>query len=103
MDKETRKETVTPKTPPKTAAPRKEPRSIRGVVVSDKMNKTRVIEVKRTFQHRLYHKNLVRGSRLFVHDEKNESKVGDFVSAVSTRPLSKYKHFRLLKVLEKRD
>lgn len=75
---------------------------IKGVVVSDKMNKTRVIELKRTVRHRLYHKNLVRRVRLFVHDEKNESKIGDVITVISTRPLSRNKNFRLLKIVEKR-
>ena len=76
--------------------------SIKGIVVSDKMDKTRVVEIKRTLRHRLYQKGLVRRSRLFVHDEKNESKVGDVVLAVSTRPLCKNKNFRLTKIVEKR-
>lgn len=75
---------------------------IRGVVVSDKMNKTRVIEVKRTLRHSLYHKNVARTSKIFIHDEKNESKAGDVVTAVATRPLSRHKQFTLLKVVEKR-
>ena len=78
------------------------PRTIEGVVVSDKMSKTRVIEVKRTIRHALYRKNLVRRSRIFVHDEKNESKVGDVIMAMATRPLSKNKSFRLMKIIEKR-
>ena len=75
---------------------------IRGVVVSDKMNKTRVIEIKRSLRHSLYHKNTVRSSKIFIHDEKNESKVGDVVTAVATRPLSRHKQFTLLQVVEKR-
>ncbi|MFM8270217.1 MAG: 30S ribosomal protein S17 [Pseudomonadota bacterium] len=75
---------------------------IRGVVVSDKMNKTRVIEIKRTLRHSLYHKNVLRSSKIFIHDEKNESKVGDVVTAVATRPLSRHKQFTLLNVVEKR-
>jgi|694.fasta_scaffold61877_11 small subunit ribosomal protein S17 len=75
---------------------------IRGVVVSDKMSKTRVIETKRTLRHSLYHKNVARSSKVFIHDEKNESKVGDVVTAVSTRPLSRHKKFRLSKIVEKR-
>lgn len=81
---------------------RNRPQTVRGVVVSDKMSKTRVIEVKRASQHRLYQKKLVGRARLFIHDETNASHVGDTVLAVSTRPLSKNKHFRLMKVLEKR-
>ena len=76
--------------------------TVRGVVVSDKMMKTRVIEVKHGRQHRLYHKKMISSSRLFVHDEKNESHTGDVVLAALSRPLSKNKHFRLVKVLEKR-
>jgi len=85
-----------------TTTPRKSARTISGIVVSDKMNKTRVIEVKRNYQHRLYSKSLVRKARIFVHDEKNVSKVGDTVIAVSTRPLSRHKSFRLTKVVENR-
>ena len=74
---------------------------IRGVVSSDKMNKTRIIEVKRRLKHGLYHKAVIRHAKFFIHDEKNESKVGDTVIAVGTRRLSKNKAFRLLKILEK--
>ena len=75
---------------------------VKGVVVSDKMLKTRVIEVRRTQDHRLYHKKLIHQKRLFIHDEKNESKLGDVVMAESTRPLSRHKSFRLIKIVEKR-
>jgi small subunit ribosomal protein S17 len=75
---------------------------VRGIVVSDKMTKTRIIEVKRTKRHTLYHKSLARKTRLFVHDEKNESKVGDMIEAEQTRPLSRHKNFRLLKIIGKR-
>jgi small subunit ribosomal protein S17 len=81
---------------------RKRPRLIEGVVVSDKMNKTRVIEIKRNVQHGLYSKRLIKRSRFFVHDEENKSKVGDTIQAVSSRPLSKHKTFRLVKIMEKR-
>jgi small subunit ribosomal protein S17 len=84
------------------AEARHQAQTVRGVVVSDKMNKTRVIEIRRTVKHGLYTKSLVRRSKLFVHDEKNESKVGDLVMAVATRPISRHKNFRLMKVLEKR-
>lgn len=80
---------------------KKNVQSIRGVVTSDKMNKTRVIQVKRRLSHGLYQKALIRTSKFFIHDEKNESKVGDLVLAVSTRRLSKNKAFRLSKILEK--
>ncbi len=73
---------------------------IRGVVVSAKMDKTRVIEVLRNRRHRLYHKAIVAKTRLFIHDEKNETKLGDVVLAVASRPLSRHKHFRLKTILE---
>ncbi len=76
--------------------------TLRGVVVSDKMDKTRIIEVARTIRHTLYHKAMKRRSRFFVHDEKNQAHVGDKVIAVACRALSRNKHFRLLKVIEKR-
>lgn len=75
---------------------------IEGVVVSDKMSKTRVIELKRNYFNALYRKNLTRKSRLFIHDEKNESKTGDLVQAVYVRPLSRHKSFQLKKVLQTR-
>lgn len=74
---------------------------LKGVVVSDKMSKTRVILVEREHPHPLYHKKSDRHSRVFIHDEKNESKAGDTVLAVADRPLSRLKHFRLQKVLQK--
>ncbi len=75
--------------------------TITGVVVSDKMDKTRVIETKRSQPHRLYRKGVIRSARIFVHDEKNESKIGDLVTVVSTRRLSAKKNFKLVKI-EKR-
>jgi small subunit ribosomal protein S17 len=85
-----------------TPTERTKARIIEGVVVSDKMDKTRVIEIRRTVQHGLYHKRQVKKSRLFIHDEKNVSKLGDRIQAVSSRPLSKNKAFRLVKVVEKK-
>ena len=78
------------------------PQMIRGVVVSDKMDKTCVIEVVRRLRHSLYHKNIVRRSRLFVHDEKEQATTGDYIEAVATRPLSRKKNFRLFKILGKK-
>lgn len=70
-----------------------------GTVTSDKMNKTVVVRVDTKKPHKLYTK-LVRHSVKFkVHDEKNSAKIGDTVKIVSTRPLSKEKRWRLLKVV----
>ncbi len=71
---------------------------IRGFVVSDKMTKTRVVEVKRSKTHGLYHKQMAFTNRFFVHDEKNESKMGDLVVAALVRPLSKKKNFSLIRI-----
>lgn len=72
-----------------------------GVVTSDKMNKTRVVEVERTIIHPLYGKILKKKTRFKVHDEKNESKVGDRVKIEHTRPLSKEKRWKLIEILER--
>lgn len=77
-------------------------REVRAIVVSDKMDKTRVIQLKRSVPHSLYHKKIFRTTRILAHDESNESKEGDLVLATSCRPLSKNKHFRIKKVVEKR-
>ncbi|MFN3966785.1 MAG: 30S ribosomal protein S17 [Endomicrobiia bacterium] len=71
-----------------------------GVVVSDKMNKTRVVLVTRTFRHPLYEKVIRRNKKYYVHDEKNESHTGDKVEIIETRPLSKLKRWRLLRIVE---
>jgi small subunit ribosomal protein S17 len=82
------------------AAPRRR-REMLGEVVSDKMQKTVIVVVKRTTRHPKYGKVLRRITRLKAHDEKNECQVGDYVRLVETRPLSKDKHFRVVEILEK--
>ena len=74
-----------------------------GVVVSDKMDKTRIIQISKSKNHRLYQKGMSRHRKYFVHDEKNVSQKGDLVRAVSSRPLSKLKHFRMAEVVENRS
>jgi small subunit ribosomal protein S17 len=69
-----------------------------GVVVSDKMNKTRTVEVTRLMQHPQYKKTIKRKLKYAVHDEKNESKTGDKVEIIQTRPMSKSKRWKLVKV-----
>ena len=70
-----------------------------GVVVSDKMNKTRVVVIERVFRHPQYERVITRSKRLKAHDEQNASKVGDRVLIEETRPLSKEKRWRILQVL----
>ena len=72
-----------------------------GVVVSDKMDKTRVVVVSWNTTHARYHKVLRRSSRFHAHDEKNESHTGDRVQIVETRPMSKLKRWRIAQILEK--
>ena len=71
-----------------------------GEVVSDKMNKTRVVLIKRTTTHPLYKKIVKKYTRVKIHDEKNESKVGDRVKIAETRPLSKEKNWRLVEIMK---
>jgi small subunit ribosomal protein S17 len=70
-----------------------------GVVVSDKMAKTRVVVIERVFRHPRYERVITRSKRLKAHDEQNASKVGDRVLLEETRPLSKEKRWRILQVL----
>ncbi|HHW10557.1 MAG TPA: 30S ribosomal protein S17 [Firmicutes bacterium] len=72
-----------------------------GVVVSDKMDKTRVIEVERLIRHPLYHRIIRRTVKLKAHDKDNSTHVGDRVKVIETRPLSKEKRWCIIEVLEK--
>jgi small subunit ribosomal protein S17 len=66
-----------------------------GVVVSEKMDKTVVVEVRRRVQHPLYKKYIQKRSRFLAHDEQNQCGVGDKVRIVETRPISKLKRWRI--------
>jgi small subunit ribosomal protein S17 len=72
-----------------------------GVVVSDKADKTIVVQVERRFAHPLYGKGVARTKRFHAHDEKNEYKVGDTVRIVETRPLSKLKRWRVVGLVDR--
>jgi small subunit ribosomal protein S17 len=72
-----------------------------GRVVSNRMQKTIVVAVKRSLKHPVYQKTIKRTSKLYAHDEKNECQIGDLVQVMETRPLSRLKRWRLLKVVEK--
>ena len=69
-------------------------------VVSDKMDKTRVVLVERRAAHPLYKKVVKHTSKCYVHDENNESKIGDVVEIMETRPLSKLKRWRLVRIIK---
>ena len=72
-----------------------------GIVVSDKMEKSIIVNVERSFMHPTYGKIVRRNTRYVAHDEKNESKNGDKVKIIETRPLSKTKNWRLEQIIEK--
>jgi small subunit ribosomal protein S17 len=72
-----------------------------GLVVSDKMDKTIVVNVEDRVKHRLYGKVLRQSSRLKAHDEANSAGLGDRVRIMETRPLSATKRWRLIEILEK--
>ena len=72
-----------------------------GTVVSDKMDKTVVVAVETSVRHTVYKKTVKRTYKLKAHDEENECKVGDRVKVMETRPLSKDKRWRVVKIVEK--
>lgn len=73
-----------------------------GIVKSDKMDKTVTVSVERFFRHPKFDKFVRRYTICKVHDPKNEAKTGDKVEIVHSRPISKTKHWQLLKILEKK-
>src|SRR5437588_5351123 len=80
---------------------RRQRRTAIGLVTSDKMNKTRRVEIPRLVKHPRYGKYIRRRTVCHVHDEQNESRQGDTVEIMESRPLSKTKHWRLLRVVRK--
>ncbi|HPY39729.1 30S ribosomal protein S17 [Thiothrix eikelboomii] len=76
-------------------------RSLMGRVISDKMDKSIVVLMERQVKHPIYGKFIKRSKKYHVHDENNECKVGDTVSFKECRPLSKTKHWTLVKVVER--
>jgi small subunit ribosomal protein S17 len=84
------------------AAATRNTRKVReGLVVSDKMDKTVVVEVEDRVKHALYGKVMRRTSRLKAHDENNDCGIGDRVQLMETRPLSATKRWRVVRVLER--
>ena len=72
-----------------------------GLVTSNKMDKSIVVNVRRIVKHPRYGKFIKKSTKLMVHDEKNECGIGDIVRIMETRPLSKNKSWRLLEITEK--
>lgn len=78
-------------------------RQIVGKVISDKMNKTIVVQVERKVKHPLYGKYLRKFSKMYAHDEDNACQVGDLVLIQQTRPLSKTKRWKLVEILKREE
>jgi small subunit ribosomal protein S17 len=88
-------------TNPETTAARKQRRTLTGVVTRDKMDKTRRVEIERLVKHSRYGKYIKRRTVCYAHDENNETHNGDTVEIMETRPLSKTKNWRLVRVVKK--
>lgn len=88
-------------TSPAPAAERNERRTLQGVVTRDKTDKTRRVEVSRRVQHPKYGKFIKQRTVCYVHDETNESHLGDLVEIRESRPLSKLKRWALVRVVTK--
>ena len=84
------------------AEPGRGQRKVRqGVVVSDKMDKTVVVEIEQAKKHATYHKIVRRSRKLVAHDEAGDAHVGDTVRLMETRPLSKTKRWRVIEIVER--
>jgi small subunit ribosomal protein S17 len=80
---------------------RKSRQTLLGTVIGNSMDKTVVVSVERTIQHRKYKKILKRTSKVYAHDSSNDCRIGDKVKVTSTRPLSKLKRWRVSEILER--
>jgi len=79
----------------------KNKRELLGLIVSDKMDKSVVVQVERFIQHKVYKKFIKRYKKYHAHDENNECNIGDTVKIAETRPLSKLKRFRVCEIVKK--
>lgn len=79
----------------------KKTKTVEGVVLSDKMDKTATILIERKVKHPLYGKYVKRSTKLHIHDENNECTIGDTVSVTECRPVSKSKTWKLVEIVEK--
>ncbi|MHB1220704.1 MAG: 30S ribosomal protein S17 [Gammaproteobacteria bacterium] len=81
----------------------KSEKTIIGTVISDKMDKTIVVQIERKVKHELYGKYLRRFSKMYAHDETNACRIGDLVKIKHTRPLSKTKRWSLVEVIKQEE
>lgn len=80
---------------------RKNKKELIGLIVSDKMDKSVVVQVERFVQHKVYKKFMKQYKKYHAHDESNDCKIGDTVKIIETRPLSKLKRFRITEIVKK--
>ncbi len=73
---------------------------LKGTVISDKMDKTVVVSVERVFQHPLYKKTIKTTKKYKAHDEENKCRVGDVVEIIESRPISKTKRWKVLRIFK---
>jgi small subunit ribosomal protein S17 len=76
-------------------------KELKGLVISDKMDKSVIVQVERYIQHKMYKKFVKQYKKYHAHDEKNECRIGDEVQIMETRPLSKLKRFRVTRITKK--
>jgi small subunit ribosomal protein S17 len=76
-------------------------RMIKGIVISDKMDKTIVVKTERLVKHPIFHKYVRRHAKYKAHDEKNQCKVGDTVVIIESRPISKDKRWRMVEITQR--
>ena len=72
-----------------------------GLVISNKMDKSIVVQIERRYKHSVYGKYVKKTNKLVAHDEKNDCNIGDTVKIMETRPLSKIKNWRLIEIIER--
>jgi small subunit ribosomal protein S17 len=87
--------------PDKSQRPKSAKRVLIGVVIGDKMDKTRVVVVERRLSHDKYGKYMTRRAKYKAHDEKNEFRVGDRVEIIESRPLSREKRWRIERLVDR--
>ena len=78
-------------------------RTVLGRVISDKMNKTIVVQIERKVKHQQYGKYVRRFSKMYAHDENNTCRMGDLVLIEQSRPLSKTKRWKLVEILKREE
>lgn len=76
-------------------------KELTGLIISDKMDKSVVVQVERFIQHKMYKKFIRQYKKYHAHDEKNACRIGDAVKIIETRPLSKLKRFRVTEIVKK--